>query len=431
MKKWTKTRFSRFFDDKFGFEKGIDISDETQVLYRRNVVIKNIIFLSNMLYTVLLMVLSLLNMQSSSWILTFVLFPLTFLINSTLNKHIKRYKDDHVHQQIAMYLACFYMFGSSVLVYMKMKNSNVSFGEAGYILIYYSLVVVSLYQDRKMLKTISLWVVVLITILHFTVTYNLINSGSNESNISQIISFFTSKEVIDIGMRTIVLILFMVVLYVIVGISQYMQDERKKELVKRKEVEEDFTKVVTEMFKVTLNDRVITSDDIKQIKIVSEMVKTFSQILGDPDDIVRVNYKFSRIHLDSKVDLDLSNLTDKDAQFSHLRSQTELGNTIVRRLELSRRCEDIIRTHEEVGSDIELLNKIKEAKLDEQSQVVLVCEMYTTLRSVRNYKRPINHRLSIDIMEKEFKAYFDSYIFERFIRFQDKFEDIFDNFKEE
>ncbi len=430
MKKLNKAKFFHLFDEFFGFEQGIDISDDTQVLFRRNVVIKNIIFVSNLVYTLLLMLLSLLNTASSSWILTFILFPLTFLINSTLKKMINTHKGDYLHQQIAMYFACFYMFVSSILVYMKMKNSDVSFGEAGYILIYYSLVIVSLYQDKKMLKTISIWVVVLVTILHFTVTYDLINTASDDSVFKQVMAFMHSKEFSDILMRTIILIVFMVVLYVIVGLSQFMQDERKKELIKRKEVENDFTKVVTEMFKVTLNDRVLTADDTKQIKIVSQMVGTLCHILGEPDDVAKATYAFSRIHLDKKVDLDLSQIQDKDEQFLRLRDQTELGNEIVRRLELSRRCEDIIRTHEEVGSDIELLKRIKEDKLDERGQIILICEMYTTLRSVKNYKRPLNHRLSIQIMEQEFRSYLDGYIFERFIRFQDKFEEIYDNYKE-
>ena len=33
-----------FFKEKFGFESGIDITNDNQVLYRKNVVIKNIIF---------------------------------------------------------------------------------------------------------------------------------------------------------------------------------------------------------------------------------------------------------------------------------------------------------------------------------------------------------------------------------------------------
>lgn len=428
MKKISKDRFSHWFDDMFGFEQGIDISDETQVLFRRNVVIKNIIFISNIVYTILLTFFSAFNSQRSNWILTVILFPLTFLINITLKRMIFREKDDFMHQQIAMYFACFYMFISSVLIYMKLKNSDSNFGEAGYILIYYSLVVVSLYQDKKMLKTVCIWLLVLITILHFTITYSLISTTEEGSIFHQINSFIHSLEFSDILLRTIILCAFMIVLYVIVGISQYMQDERKKELVKRKQVQDDFTEVVTEMFKVTLNERTMTKNDKQQIEITSLMVERLTEILGLPRQACESYTKFARIHVDEHVDLDLSKITDKDAQFERLKSQTELGNTIVKRLEISRRCEDIIRTSTESGSESELLEIMRNEKLDEQSQVVLIAQMYTALRSVNNYKRPYPHRLAIETMQKEFRVYFDSFIFERFIRFQDEFEKIFDNF---
>lgn len=428
MKKLKKIKFSHIFDDLFGFEKGIDISDETQVLFRRNVVIKNIIFVSNLVYTILLMILSMLNSTGSNWILTVILFPLTFLINSTLKKTIFKHSDDYFHQQVAMYIACFYMFLSAILIYMKMKNADTAFGEAGYILIYYSLVVISLYQDKKMLKTVCKWLLVIVTILHFAVTYNLINSSYDGSIIHQIIMFIQSTEFSDILMRTIILVVFMIVLYVIVSISQYMQEERKKELLKRQEVQDDFTKVVTDMFAVTLNENVITEEEKYHVSMVSDMSRKFASILGLPPEVTDAVYSFSKIHIEKKVDLDLSNISDKDKQFEHLRAQTSLGNEIVKRLELSRKCEDIIRAHEEGWSDNEAMEKMKTEKINEQGQIILICDMYISLRSVRSYKRPFPHKLSIEIMQKEFRSYFDSYLFERFIRFQDEFEKMYDNY---
>ena len=162
MKFFKKRSFSSLFNEWFGFENGIDISNETQVLFRRNIVIKNIIFVSNLVYSALMTIVSFITKTNSNWILTAILFPLTFLINSTLKKMIYTHKDDMMHQTIAMYIACFYMFLSSVIIYMKMKTSGASFGEAGYMLIYYALVIVSLYQNKKLLKTISKWFIVII-----------------------------------------------------------------------------------------------------------------------------------------------------------------------------------------------------------------------------------------------------------------------------
>ena len=47
----SRLKNSKTFDNLFGFESGVDITDETNVLYRRNNVIKRIIFLSNLVFS--------------------------------------------------------------------------------------------------------------------------------------------------------------------------------------------------------------------------------------------------------------------------------------------------------------------------------------------------------------------------------------------
>ncbi len=48
------------------------------------------------------------------------------------------------------------------------------------------------------------------------------------------------------------------------------------------------------------------------------------------------------------------------------------------------------------------------------------------MRSVKSYKRPYNHQKAIQFMENQCKVYFDSMLFERFIRFASDFEAIYD-----
>ena len=317
MKFFKKRSFSSLFNEWFGFENGIDISNETQVLFRRNIVIKNIIFVSNLVYSALMTIVSFITKTNSNWILTAILFPLTFLINSTLKKMIYTHKDDMMHQTIAMYIACFYMFLSSVIIYMKMKTSGASFGEAGYILIYYALVIVSLYQNKKLLKTISKWFIVIITILHFTITYNMISTDFEGNTFQQIIEFLRSEAFADIILRTIVLASFILVLYVIVAITQYMQDQRRLELIKREEVQDEFTDIVKEMFDVTLSNDIISDDDRQHIEIVSMVSKHFSEILGYSTTKASKLYEFSRITIDMHVDLNTDKIASKDERFIH------------------------------------------------------------------------------------------------------------------
>ena len=77
-----KFRTNTFFQDKFGFENGIDITDDNEVLFRKNVVIKNLVFVSNLIYTLIFTIISIGDPSNrSNWLLTILLFPVTFLIN--------------------------------------------------------------------------------------------------------------------------------------------------------------------------------------------------------------------------------------------------------------------------------------------------------------------------------------------------------------
>ena len=52
---------TRIFSKFFGFEEGVDITNDTSLLVRRNIVIKNIIFMSNVVYSLILIFLSLID----------------------------------------------------------------------------------------------------------------------------------------------------------------------------------------------------------------------------------------------------------------------------------------------------------------------------------------------------------------------------------
>lgn len=428
MKKLKKISFSQIFNDLFGFEKGIDISDETQVLFRRNIVIKNIIFVSNLVYSILMTIISFITNTNSNWVLTAILFPLTFLVNRTLKNMIFKHKDDMMHQTIAMYIACFYMFLSSIIIYMKMKTGNTSFGEAGYMLIYYSLVVVSLYQNKKLLKTISYWFVVIITILHLTITYNMVNTSFEGTMLQQIVSFISSEAFADICLRTIVLASFILVLYVIVSITQYMQDQRRLELIKRKEVQDEFTNIVNEMFAVTINNNMISKSEKEHVEVVSQVAKRFSEIMGySPDKCLKV-YEYSLVHIMKRVDLATDTIEDNDSKFEYLRNQASLGNEIIKRLELDRLCDELLRAHTSGIIDEERSKYLVENKKSEEEQIILISDMYVSLRGLRSYKRPYNHNLTMETLNLQLSKYFSVNVFERFVRFQDQFEKIYDNF---
>ena len=420
----SKIKSNALFNKYFSFESGIDITNDNQVLYRKNVVIKNIIFLSNIIYTIIFTIVSI--SEPSNWLLTVILFPVTFVVNMSLKNLINKGPDDRMSQNVAMYVSCLYMFLSSVLIYVKLKYGQSSYlMEAGYILLYYSLAVCSFYQDKKMLKNISIWVIVLITILHFTVTYSLINTDVAK-DVSKIFTLFTADAFKDIIIRTLLLIMFMLVLYVNVSMVNFMQDERKKELSKRREVQEDFTKVVTEIFDVTLSNNEISEDEAKEAIVLSTMVKKLASLSNLKPEETNEVYEFSKIHIEKKVHFNADAFANEDEKFEALRKETELGSKLIARIHLKRECEELIRSTFEASTSPAFIDKVRESlRGDIYSEIILICDLYVTMRSFKSYKRAYNHKITMDYFEKYFKIYFDQDIFDRFMKFDTDFEEIY------
>lgn len=420
----SKIKNNTFFTSRFGFESGIDVTDDNQVLYRKNVVIKNIVFVSNLVYTLIFTILSF--SDKSNWLLTVLLFPVTFIVNNILTKMIKKGPNDKMSQIIAMYVSSFYMFLSTIVIYIKLKVGDADYlKECGYILLYYSLAICAYYQDKKMLKNVFVWVFILVTILHFTITYPILESDMATNVLQFVKTFFTSNEFKDILIRTILLGLFMLVLYVNVAMANYMQDERKKELTKRRQVQEDFTNVVTKIFDVTLNSKDLSLEDKNNAEILAIMAKKLASLLGlKPDECEKI-YNYTKIHTDKKIDFKDYGYENDDEKFEALRMQTELGSELISRLQLERKCEDIIRATFEGSNDDSFINKMREIQNNTESQIILICDLYVSMRSVKSYKKAYPHKLTITYLEEQYKLYFDPVIFDRFMRFSNDFEAIY------
>lgn len=415
------------------FEEGIDISDEYQVLKRRNIVIKNIIFFSNIVYTVILFVISFLSKATSNWVITIIFVPVTFCINHLLSRFINNEQDDKMMQIIAMYMAAFYMFLTAILLYFKLKTLHVgetdfNFGEAGYILVYFALLVVSMYQNSKMLKNVCFWTVLLVTIIHFTITYNIVDSEYATDLFEFIKNFFTSNQFVDIVLRTLILILYMIVLVANVRIGEYVANERKKELVKRQDVQTDYSDVVSDLFNVILGMKSTNQNDIEHIDLLDKMAeKLGSSLRLGVDEIISLK-NYTRIHIEERKSLQVlkkENMTEED--FAEVRRRSEVGAKVARRLQLEEKCEDIIRTHIEGAPTRSFKTEMNNMLMDKESQIILMCDCYITMREAKSYKRPYAHRLAIEFMNHELVDYFDDDIFEKFMKNSDEYETMYSN----
>ena len=414
--------FVKKFNDFFSFEKGIDPTNETQVLYRKNLVIKNIIFLSNMVYTIMMFLITLGEASTSNVVLTIVLFPFTFLFNKTLKKIIYAEPDNYKQQQIAMYMNSFYMFLSAILIYLKSKSSlQTNYDEAGYILLYYSLIVVALYQDKALMSVVYRCLFIIVTIIHFTLTYSIMNQEYAYSAVAFLKTFFTTPEFKDILIRSIILILFMIALYSNVQISQYMQEQRKTETKKRLGVETDFQGVVDDVMSVIVGLQDSQQIDEVSIRTISTMSMRLAELLNYDNNKIKEVYEYSMVLINNRFK------DFKENDYDSIRAKASIGGVLVKRIQIEQKCERLCRASVEGGFSSDFMKSVIRIQQNEIADVVLLCSVYHTFRSTKAYKRPYAHQATIDIIKRDFRVVFNELLLDRFIKYNDEFDRIYKN----
>ena len=254
---------SRTITERFNFEAGVDILDDTSVLFRRNKVNRNILVLSNFVFILFTFI----GNQEPNYAIIIVFSILMFAINRTLKKVINEQPRTLLKQQMAMYVGSVYILVASIAVYAKLRISagnlsiaeavgagddilitrfitDISISQAGYLLIYFALIVISLYQDKSLLRILFRWVFVFMTALHIIVMYPLYEIQGGLEGFYTYLFKTNANVTIDIVLRTITLVVFYIALYSSVSIGQMMNSKRKEELIKRRDMEKDFTAVV-------------------------------------------------------------------------------------------------------------------------------------------------------------------------------------------
>ncbi len=417
------------FAKYFGFEQGVDITDDVAVLFRRNVVIKNIVFVSNLMYSVILFVLSLsAHGQVTDWVVTFIAFPLTYVINKLLKKLINLDPHDKTKQSVAMYVSAFYIFFSSILIYARLYQKEY-FETAAYILMYYAIVVISLYQERRLMAQSFQGLIALLTIIHFIWTYNIQKLVDNETIIEFLPRFVTLPEFGDIVLRTLLFILFYFVVYAIVSMGQYMQEERKKELIKRRQVQGDFSHIVGDLFSVVFSSS-YTLMEKRHASQVQQMAVKLAEYYGLSQPKIEAMTQYALIHLQYQ---EIKNLLNEMNTFSEqtydvLKEKTELGSRIAKRMQLAQKCEDIARAHIEDTANEKFLKEMLVIQPEIESQIILLADLYITMRGPKSYKRPMAHSIVLKSFQTDLGHYFDYDLKERFLKFHDEFSEMYNNF---
>lgn len=430
--KWYQKIGVNIFAKFFGFEQGIDITDDIAVLHRRNIVIKNIIFISNLFYSLLLLILSLSTGLTADWVVTVITLPLTFLINKLLKNLIALDKSDKTKQMIAMYVASFYIFTSSVLVYIKLIN-HPSFETVAYVLIYYALVVISLYQYKSLLRNAFIYLFGLLTIIHLVWTYSLVQASEGFNGLWDFLKYFvTTKDNNDFGdliLRSLIFGLFYLTLYVIISIGEYMQNERKKELEKRRQVQDDFAVIVGDLFNAVFINAYI-SVSVEDANKVADLTKKMASLMGYNEIAINNLVNFSLIHLkyEEIKGFKLGRSYD-DNVYEELKEKSTLGARIVKRMELSQNVDTIVRAFVDSNYDEENIKAIIIAHSDLNSQIILLAEIFYTLRKQAPYKRPYPFKTTIEIINQYIAPFFDETLMNRFNKFTDEIEEVYNTFK--
>ncbi len=431
-------RILRKLTDKFHLEAGVDILDDKSVLYRRNRIIKNILIVTNVVF----MIFVLIGSEDPNFIVIFGFGILMFAINTSLKRIIRERPRTLLKQRMAMYIASVYILLASFGVYIKLRvgvdpdaMGSFSITQAGYVLIYFALVVVALYQDATLLRVLFKWVVVLMTIIHVTIMYPLYEHAASIQELWNFLIVDHPSVTIDIVLRTLVLITFYIALYSSVAIGEMMNNKRKEELLKRRDMESDFKAVVGDVFDVISVFNVNTEEaDRHSAKRVAEIASRLGNVLGLSPSVCTEIYDYSKIHIDRLKDLSIIEYENKEVldekDYQVIRDKTILGSIIIKRLQLKQKSEDIVRAHFEKTADKPFTERMKRIQRTQEGQIILLAEMYEILRQPRNYKTALNNRRVLELLEMEFKEYFEPYILDRFMKYSGEFENYYQRFQQ-
>ncbi|HPJ23767.1 MAG TPA: hypothetical protein PK113_02535, partial [Bacillota bacterium] len=248
-------RIKFFFINKFSFEAGVDILDETQVLFRRNLVIRNIVFVTNIVFLLFTLIGSNgVNMRVNI-IVTVIFAMIMFLVSRSIRKVVYSQPTTLQKQQMGEYISGVYILLMAVAVYLKLRftlgdaltGGFFSITQAGYSLIYFALVVIALYQDSRLLSVIFRVTFVVMTIIHLVILYPVYQYAADFITLWD---YIKGPILTDIFLRTLVLAVFMIAIYSNAYISEDMNNKRKEELIKRRAMEKDFKAVVSDVFDV-------------------------------------------------------------------------------------------------------------------------------------------------------------------------------------
>lgn len=427
--------FKRFYRNWFSFDVNVDLTDPTSVLRRRNHVIRHIIFIANIVFTIF----SFVGITSTNYIVTIIFFLLMTGLSQTISFMLKKKEDDYSHQTIIMYLESLFAFLLAVILYIKvwlgytmtlgpgesLTNAEFSVTQSAYLLIYFTIIIMSLYQSPKLLRVMYAWIFIIMTVIHLSFLHPELYSHATNLNAFLHYMFIENSIIsLDIILRTLVLLTFFAALYSSVSISNYMVEQRKNEFTKRVDVEENFVDVVKSVFEAVkvynLNANEI--DQKVSAKRVASAAKELGIAMNYDEETIRDLFEFAQVHADKMKLLSIDEKEITNENFDEIMKKTKLATTIIRRLQLVKKGEDIVMAVFENQVTSDFRHNMTSSQNDRISQIILISEIYDILRCDRSYHKALNHMRAVELIDSSFAVFFDNDIVSRFNKYNHEIE---------
>lgn len=409
----------------FSFEvEGFDILDSTEVLRRRNIIVNRVLLITNIMVTIILI----LNSGSGKAIPIYhsisVIVP-TIGINFLISYFVHNNKDDQEKQILGMYVAVLSVCYLAFRLYLLQPATYT------YLFIYFALAIIALFQNRHAIIIGAVLIFGIATFFHLNEMYQL-----QIDNLQSVFSILnnSSQPFKDITILSLFLLLYIFVLTSMVIFSEYMDQERKKELLKRSELEKEFNHVLFNVFD-TIEDfsKVTEHDELGGEYAVAVMAKKLAMLYNfteqESDQIfnfaitIGVNYDFSIDYDDIKKE----NLV-KD--YDTIRYKLNTGSAMLRRMRIKIKTDAMVRSRYESWFLSENFKRIKGEDSSIENQIVLLCETYLYLRDKQSYKKAMPHVKAIKELSDNFSHLFNETLMSSFFENHVEFEVIYDKVRQ-
>lgn len=445
-----KNLISKSFSKLFGFENNVVITDDLNVLTRRNTVIKNIIFLFNLFLFLLMLIISLSkiglegldpkvvqNRTIVNWSITVATFPFLFVFNFLLKRMIQPSKtnqtqnrDVAIHKQkLAQYFIISYLFIAVSLFYLKVNITPLFFRNGLYLnkslafvvletfsysLFYVVLTIICLYQDRKAFSYSAGFLFGILTIMHIFVT----NRFYAFTDLKDLLN-----SLVDVILRSLVFILYSLVLRALTIISETIQHDRIHEKVQRARLQDEFISLTSDLFGVVLNSALT---DISYLEFLTKIANRLGELMGL--SVANLNTLVSYCqYLDNHANFTalLNQETLKSLSQSELTAKVQNGAVIAKRIQLAKKAVEIVRTSIESGISKTFVEKQNQIQNTVISQIILTADIYCIMRMSTAYKTACSHSETIAHFKETFRYFISEDIFTRFIDFNQEFETLY------